>query len=353
MASRARRASAKDRLRTVHPVHIRQWVIEWPPEDIYAELVRRREVLDAAIRPAREALVQGSRRAAERLVLQLEGTAQPLPEAPREVDEAVARLIAANMVAAYWTEHPYDGSQCLPPIMTVGTPWTVWPDMVHVLDLPPELICLAIERGGNLNALDRDARALQLSPAGLFTLHATAVSLVRLFKSGAVLLPMFQQALYEVLVVAHYAPQKHDAEDAARMASSVFAELMPDLSRHMTRRPDQLSQLAQRFQDTLQKATNLQVALTADGATPRVVALARRLLGLRVDRRDLQRWTVHDAQHIARDVLARQLKKSRKTLQDQLRLAEQAHDIQESWNEFMTYFATLSEPQRRRAILLP
>jgi hypothetical protein len=164
---------------------------------------------------------------------------------------------------------------------------------------------------------------------------------------------MFQQALYAVLVVAHYGPQKQDAEDAARMARSVFAELLPDLSRHMTRGPDQLSQLAQRFQDTLQKATNLQVALTAEGATPRVVALARRLLGLRLDPRDLQRWTDQDAQHIARDVLARQLRKSRKTLQDQLRLAEQAHDIQESWNEFMAYFATLSEPQRRRAILLP
>jgi hypothetical protein len=85
--SGARRASAKGRLRTVHPVHIRQWVIERPPEDIYAELVRRRDALDEAIRPAREALVQGSRLAAQQLVLQLEGTAQPLPEAPREVDD--------------------------------------------------------------------------------------------------------------------------------------------------------------------------------------------------------------------------------------------------------------------------
>jgi hypothetical protein len=353
MASGARRASAKGRLRTVHPVHIRQWVIESPPEHIYAELVRRRDALDEAIRPAREALVQGSRLAAERLVLQLAGTAQPLPEPPREVDEAVARLIAANMVAAYWTEHSYDGPLCLPPIMTVGAPWTVWPDMVHVLDLSPELIRLAIERGGNLDALDRDASILHQAQPGLFTLHGTAVSLVRLFKSGAVLVPMFQQALYAVLVVAHYAPEKKDAEDAARMATSVFAELLPDLSRHMTRGPDQLAHLAQMFQDTVRKVTRLQVALSAEGATPHVVSLARKLLGRRVDRRDLQRWTHHDARSIARDILGGRLKKSRKTLQDQLRLAEQAHDIQESWNEFVTYFATLPEPERRRAILLP
>ncbi len=137
------------------------------------------------------------------------------------------------------------------------------------------------------------------------------------------------------------------------MASSVFAELLPDLSRHMTRGPDQLAQLAQMFQDTVRKVTRLQVALTAKGATPRLMALARKLLGLRVDRRELQRWAHDDARGIARDVLGGRLKKSRKTLQDQLRLAEQAHDIQESWNEFMTYFATLSEPQRRRAVLLP
>src|SRR5260370_383903 len=276
MASGARRASAKARLRTVHPVHIRQWVIERPPDHIYAELVRRRDALDEAIRPAREALVQGSRLAAERLVLQLEGTAQPLPEPPREVEEAVARLIAANMVAAYWAEHPYDGPLCLPPIMTVGAPWTVWPDMVHVLDLPPELIRLAIERGGSLDAIDRDASPLHQAQPGLFTLHATVAT-----------------------------------------------------------------------------APRLRVAVTAEGATPRLMALARKLLGLRVDRRELQRWAHDDARGIARDVLGGRLKKSRKTLQDQLRLAEQAHDIQESWNEFMTYFATLSEPQRRRAVLLP
>ncbi len=240
MASGASRASTKGRFRTAHPVHIRQWVIERPPEAIYAELVRRRDALDEAIRPAREALVQGSRLAAEQLVLQLEGTAQPLPEAPREIDDAVARLIAANMVAAYWAEHPYDGSLRLPPIMTVGTPWAVWPDMVHVLDLSPELIRLAIKRGGSLDTIDRDASPLHQAQPGLFTLHATAVSLIRLLKSGAVLVPMFQQALYAVLVVAHYAPQKKDAEEAARMATSVFAELLPDLSRHMTRGPDQL-----------------------------------------------------------------------------------------------------------------
>lgn len=353
MASGASRSSAKGRFRTAHPIHIRQWVIERPPEQIYAELVRRRDALDEAIRPAREALVQGSRLAAERLVLQLAGTAQPLPEAPREVDDAVARLIAANMVAAYWAEHPYHGSLCLPPIMTVGTPWAVWPDMVHVLDLAPELIRLAIARGGSLDTIERDASTLHQAQPGLFTLHATAVSLVRLLKSGAVLVPMFQQALYAVLVVAHYAPQKKDAEEAARMATSVFAELLPDLSRHMTRGTDQLAQLEQMFQDTVRKATSLQVALTAEGATPRVVALARKLLGLRVDRRALLRWTHHDARSIARDILGGRLKKSRKTLQDQLRLAEQAHDIQESWTEFVTYFATLPEPQRRRAVLLP
>jgi len=353
MASGASRASAKGRFRTAHPVHIRQWVIENPPEHIYAKLVRRRDALDEAIRPAREALVEGSRRAAERLVRQLEGTAQPLPDAPREVDDAVARLIAANMVAAYWAEHPYDGARCLPSIMTVGTPWAVWPNMVHVLDLSPELIRLAIERGGSLDALDRDASTLHQAQPGLVTLHATAVSLVRLLKSGAVLVPLFQQALYAVLVVAHYAPQKQDAEEAARMATSLFAELVPDLSRHMTRGPDQLAQLQQMFQDTVEQATRLQAALTAEGATPRVVALARQRFGLRVDRRALQRWAQQDARSIARHILGDRLKKSRKTLQDQLRLAEQAQDIQESWNEFLTYFATLPDLQRRRAILLP
>ncbi len=354
MASGASRASAKGRLRTAHPVHIRQWVIEIPSEQIYAELVRRRDALDETIRPAREALVRGSRLAAERLVLQLEGTAETLPEPSREVEDAVARLIAANMVAAYWAEHPYDRPLCLPPIMTVGAPWTMgpWPDMVHVLDLPPELIRRAIQRVGGLDAIDRDARALHQLQPGLFTLHATAMFLVRLLKSGAVLVPAFQQALYAVLVAAHYAPQKKDAEEAARMATSVFAELLPDLSRHMTRRPDQLVQLEQMFQDTVRKATSLQVALTAEGATRRVLALARTLVGPRVGRRDLQRWAQHDARSIARDVLAGQLKKSRKTLQDQLRLAEQAHDIQ-SWNEFVTYFTKLSEPQRRRAVLFP
>jgi hypothetical protein len=176
---------------------------------------------------------------------------------------------------------------------------------------------------------------------------------VRLLHSAAVLVPVFQQALYTLLVTAHYAPEKPDAEAAARMAASLFRALLPDLSRHMTRRPDQLAHVRRAFEATLPKATRLHAALATDGVTPAGVSLARALFGARVSRQDVTRWVGQPARELALAALAARLHKTRKTLQDQLRLWEKADGVRESWQEFMRYWATLSEAERRRALLFP
>jgi len=264
----SRPTPGRGRLRTAHTLDIQGWVLELAPAEIYMKLVRRIEALDAAIRPYRDGLVQGSRVVAERLMGQLEGRVPPLDPLPPHADVAVARLIGANIVADYWAGRPYASRRCLPPIVTVGVPWAVWPDRVHFLDLSPELTRRALLRSRALADIDRATRAPAQLPPAPALLGASAMVFVRLLHSAAVLVPVFQQALYTLLVTAHYAPEKPEAEAAARMAGSLFHALLPDLSRHMTRRPDQLAQVRRAFEATLPKATRLHAALATDGVTP-------------------------------------------------------------------------------------
>src|SRR5262249_31818889 len=182
----------------------------------------------------------------------------------------------------------------------------------------------------------------ELPPAPAL-LGACAMVFVRLLHSAAVLVPVFQQALYSLLVTAHYAPEKPQAETAARMAANLFHTLLPDLSRHMTRRPDQLAQVRRAFETILPKATRLHAALATAGLTPAAVSLARALFGARVSRKDVTRWVGQPARELALAALAAQRHKTRKTLQDQLRLWEKADGVRESWQEFVRYWATLSE----------
>lgn len=353
MTTSSRPAPGRGRLRTAHPLDVQEWMIERAPEEIYTELVRRIDALDAAMRPYRDALVQGSRLVAERLIGHFEGQVPPLAALPRHADVAVARLIGANIVAAYWADHPYAGRVCLPPIVTVGVPWAVWPDRVHLLDLPPELTSRALLQSRALPDVERATRTPPESLPAPALLGATAMILVRLLHSAAVLVPVFQQALYTLLVTAHYASEKPAAEAAARMAASVMHALLPDLSRHMTRRTDQLAQVRRAFEANLPKATRLHAALATHGVTPSGISLARALFGARVSGRDLARWAGHSAHDLALAALAARLHKSRKTLQDQLRLWEKADGVRESWQEFVRYWATLPEGQRHRALLFP
>lgn len=353
MTSAPRPAPTRGRLRTAHPLDIQGWVLERAPEEIYAELVRRIDVLDAAMRPYRDALAQGSRAVAERLIGQFEGQVPPLAALPPHADVAVARLIGANIVAAHWADHPYERRMCLPPVVTVGVPWVVWPDRVHFLDLPPELTSRALLRSRALADVERATRTPPESPPAPALLGAAAMVLVRLLHSAAVLVPVFQQALYTLLVTAHYASEKAEAEAAARMAASVVHALLPDLSRHMTRRPDQLAQVRRAFEASLPKATRLHAALATYGVTPSGLSQARALFGARVSGRDLARWIGRPARDLALAVLVARLNKSRKTLQDQLRLWEKAEGVRESWQEFGRYWVTLSEDQRHRALLFP
>ena len=353
MTTGSRPTPGRGRLRTAHPLDIQGWVLELAPAEIYMELVRRIEALDAAIRPYRDGLVRGSRVVAERLIGQLEGRVPPLDPLPSHADIAVARLIGANIVADYWADRPYASRRCLPPIVTVGVPWAVWPDRVHVLDLSPELTRRALLRSRALADIDRATRAPAPWPPAPALLGASAMVFVRLLHSAAVLVPVFQQALYTLLVTAHYAPEKPDAEAAARMAASLFHALLPDLSRHMTRRPDQLVQVRRAFEATLAKTTRLHAALATAGVTPAGVSLARALFGARVSRKDVTRWVGQPARDLALAALAAQLHKTRKTLQDQLRLWEKADGVRESWQEFLRDWATRSEAERHRALLFP
>ncbi len=265
----------------------------------------------------------------------------------------MARLIGANIVADYWADRPYASRLCLPPIVTIGVPWAVWPDRVHVLDLSPELTRRALLRSRALADLDRATRVPAALPPAPTLLGASAIVFVRLAHSAAVLVPAFQQALYSLLVTAHYAPEKPEAEAAARMAASLFHALLPDLSRHMTRRPDQLAHVRRAFEATLPKATRLHAALATDGVTSLGVSLARALFGARVSSKDVTRWVGCSVRDLALAALAARLHKSRKTLQDQLRLWEKADGVRESWQEFVGYWATLSEAERHRALLFP
>src|SRR5882724_5129661 len=101
------------RFRSASPLDVRSWVIGLTPPEVYEELSRRIEVLDATARPHADLLLQGGLHlvAATLATLGRDDTVGPLPA---DVQGIAVRVGIANMVAAHWAEHEYRPGTFLP-----------------------------------------------------------------------------------------------------------------------------------------------------------------------------------------------------------------------------------------------
>ncbi len=262
------------------------------PEEIYEELVRRIENLDEAIRPHRATLLNVGHALIEQ-PLRAWGVTGTVPDLPAHAEDPVARITAASIVAGYWEAHEYRPRLFLPSIEIIGIPWETPSNVVHVLDLDPELIRIALAKSPELKDPNRGSETPALA---FYRLFGAAQALIRRLGPLALFSQLVQFTLFAFLTGAHHAPSKQEAERAAEAADALLVEFLPDLSRQMTRTPDRLAQVRQAFQQTYARATLIRQELDTKGATSDILARARRLLGRGIGPSDLARWqrmTIH------------------------------------------------------------
>ena len=259
------------------------------------------------------------------------------------------------MVAAYWHEHEYKPGVFLPKIVTVGAPWDIPPDTVHILDLSEEIVQQALSKLTS-HAKKKAAVALQssLTPDELFQIQVeTALATIRQMGPAAVFDQWMLITLFVCLSHAKFNPSKAGARRAAEDARRLLDALRPDLSARMTRLPEQLSDLKARTVDLHDRAVTLLKALRTFGLTNAILAKARDIFGGWVDRPDLKRWERMTPHAIALDILSGKSGLTRKALRDQLRLADNAKTIEEVWSGVKTYLLRQNEQVRERIAHFP
>ncbi len=334
------------RTRTTNPLDVRDWVVEKLPKEIYAELLRRIDNLDEAIRPYRVSLLRAGHALIEQ-PLRAWGLTGPIPNLPAYAEDHVARITAASIVSTYWDAHPYRPRCFLPSVQIIGVPWETLPNGVHVLDLDPALVRIALTKSPELKDLDRVSETPTLA---LYRLFGATQNLIRRLGPLALFNQLVQLTLFLFLATARQAPTKDAAERAADAADALLLEFLPDLSRQMTRTPERLTQMRQAFQQTHDHAIEIRKALEMTGVTSGILARARLLLGRRVNQSDLMRWQRMTVHAVAVDAFTMRHRLSVKAVRDQLRLGEKADEIGRTWAEFVTFLGGRPESEQQRIL---
>ncbi len=356
MPERARQGSLLKRQRRIeHPLTIRSWVKDLEPEEIHRELLARVEAFDASIAPARDVIIRHEQLATERVLRQL-GLEELVPKVLAVLDDPSGppRLYAMILVANYYRAHPHVGGGYLPPIALGGDPSAPPPDMIHVFDLPIDHIRRAVT-ARRPDPKQTDALLLKLtrdSSRDAEFLAVLGAQAIRVQGLGAIFNPVFQAALFANLARAHFGASVAEARQSAVLATEMFDMFLPDLSRHMSRRPDQLLELKTRWRHDQRAAHELLGALRSEGVSSKTRALAREQFGRRITIQDLKRWAreAPTADSIADELMRRERRISPKTLRDYRRLWGQAEAIDEAWREFGEYFNQLSLEEQRRIV---
>ena len=342
----ARSPRGRRRFRVASPLDIRNWVTEHAAEEVYEELCRRIDALDAVGKPWAEGFVQGGRHLAT-TTLALLGRAEELPSLTPDEEGMAIRAGTANIVATYWAQHEYRRGMLLPPIMISGGPWDSLPDRIHVLDLSPDQIRRAAPKPAapaQWAAAQRKLGEADTLPLLLGAAHG----MIERFGPWAIFNPVVLAALFYWLLFAQYAPTKPEAEYAADAADSLLDAFRPNLSRRLSRTPDRLTGIQQEFSELLARARQLKELQQSQHPGRALLARAREWFGARVDGRDLRRWELMTATPIAMDVLKSQRGLSARALRDLRRLADDAEEIAAAWQRFLEYLKTRSEQDQRR-----
>jgi hypothetical protein len=137
---------------------------------------------------------------------------------------------------------------------------------------------------------------------------------------------------------------------AAEAADLLLDALRPNLSRRMTRTPYRLSELQKQIVEIHKAVIAIQDGLVASGPTRELLTRARRQFRAPITMDRLRRWQGMDPLTIARQLLARKVRRSDKALRDLLALAERLEEIDGDWTRFVTYVKTLPEDRQRQLV---
>lgn len=335
------------RLRSASPLDVRSWVTGRAAPEVYKELSRRIDSLDAVAKPHAKFLLQGGRYLAT-ATLEILGRDDAIGTLSAEVERTIARIGAADIVATHWTHQEYRPRVVLPPIMTNSVPWDVLPDHIHVLDLTSEQIRAASVSSSEVIGAVKATQQTLTEVETLSLLFGAARGMIDRFGPIALFSPIVPTALFYCLTIARYAPTKNAAEDGARAADVLLDALRADLSRRLVRSSDRLDATRQAFERLLTRARELKTLLRSHRPPSGILAKAKDWFGARIDYRDLRRWERKTDTAIAMEILAGQLGISLKALRDQRRLADKAQDIAEAWQAFVDYLKTRSDGEQRR-----
>jgi hypothetical protein len=279
------------------------------------------------------------------------GVPVDLPQLSAEHDRALARHAVANIAADYWRQHEYRPGILLPPIQTVGVPWEVAQDRIHVLDLPPQAVRAAVAAAKKPPRFAKASGPNLHDPITQFhvQVHAALATIGQLgpWALGSAL-PLL--TLLRCLLLARYSPYRDEALMAAEAADALLDALRPNLSRRMTRTPTRLSELKAQLVDIHKAVVAIQDGLVASAPTRELLTRARRQFGTTITMERLRRWQGMDPLTIARQLLARESRCSDKALRDLLALAGRLEEIDEAWTRFLTYVNTLSEDRQRALV---
>lgn len=164
----------------------------------------------------------------------------------------------------------------------------------------------------------------------------------------ALLSPVVLTPLIYLLLFAQSAPTKVEASAGADAANSLLDALRPDLSRHMSRTPHQLTSLHATFGEYFNRARHIKELLRDRRPLHVIRARARDWFGPRLDERDLRQWERMTATQIATEALRSQMNLSAKALRDLRGLADKAGEIAAEWEKFLEHLKTRSEQDRSR-----
>ena len=156
--------------------------------------------------------------------------------------------------------------------------------------------------------------------------------------------------LLRCLVLARYSPSREEALIAAEAADALLDALRPDLSRRMTRTSYQLGELRARFIETHHVVLHMHHGLRTSGPTRALLSRARQRFGATITLPQLRRWRGMDPLVIARQLVARAVRRSDKALRDMLALAERLEETETAWVKFVDHVKTLPEDQQRELV---
>jgi hypothetical protein len=292
-------------MRTLSTLDVREWVTrEVSDEHLLQALCARAEAIRAA-GPAYRGVIQSLAPAAQRFADFAGLPRLTAAELSQGLDDTVLEVVAATAVAIYWEGQPWRlrplRPGLLPPITSLGMPWSPRQGAVHVLDLGVNDIRLATEKAPPQDTVRRLTEAIEradferasTSRGVPHQVNGVTVRVARMLAPYPDILKiLLLYIVFPMATKAHSAPTEKEAKRWSDAVRSLVNLLLPDVTRHTSRRPDTLATNWDRYRRAYTAAERVHAQLHHDkGSTRAVLQLARTLFNDgRLTHDEVQRW---------------------------------------------------------------